>query len=429
METALTMILAGGRGKRMGMFCQRRAKPELPFAGNTRVIDFTLSNCIRSSLNKIMVLVDYQRTSMSDYLAEWSVANILSENLYIIHPESGSYLGTADAVYQNIEFLKKDDSELVVVLAGDHVYKMDYQRMMAYHRQIGADATVAVISVPAQQASRFGIVNIDGKVRITNFVEKPSIPTSNLVSMGIYVFSKRALIEHLVEDAALPDSVHDFGHSILPVMIEKDRVAAYRFNRYWRDIGNPGAYYAANMELLSEAPRFSLNDMGPVLTAGNHSSLSPTITGHGRVTNSMVGRGCIIKGHVENSVLSPGVIVEEEAVIRNSVVMADTSIGYQSVVENCILDEEVQIGRLCHLGFGGTVAGRGRGLSMVGYKATVPPHTAIGYNCKIAPCTGPEDLLSKVVFSGSTVSPGMNRIQLKCGEEIRRHDNKSLSAP
>jgi glucose-1-phosphate adenylyltransferase len=415
-DIALAMILAGGRGKRMDVFCQHRAKPALPFASTARVIDFTLSNCVHSMIGNIAVLTDYHRIGMASYLHSWVSSNGNPGILHLLEPRNGSYLGTADAVYQNIDFLKKDASDLVLVLAGDHVYKMDYRKMIAYHRQAAADATVAVVPVPIEQAHRFGIVKINDKFRITGFVEKPEVPQSNLVSMGIYVFDKQVLIKRLTEDAALPNSPHDFGHAVMPRMIRRDKVAAYKFNGYWRDIGTPQAYYEANMEILPQAPLFNLNGPWSVLTESNCLA-PPRISPQGSVRNSLVSPRCVIRGHVENSVISPGVWVAEEAIVRDSVIMADTFIGNHSVVDHCILSEGVNVGRWCYLGFGGTIITGEWEATVLGDGVTVPPHTVIGRNCKILPHIGPGDFAGRVVPSNSVLSPIQGIELLPIGEK------------
>jgi glucose-1-phosphate adenylyltransferase len=414
-ESALAMILAGGRGKRMDILCHPRAKPALPFAGDTRVIDFTLSNCIHSQIGDIAVLTDYHRADMAHYINRWSMENGNSGNIQVLEPRKDSYQGTADAVYQNIEYLEKNSASLVLVLAGDHIYKMNYQAMLAFHRQIEADATVAVIPVPIEQAHRFGIVTIDSKVRVTGFVEKPEVPQSNLVSMGIYIFDKQVLIHRLIEDAALPHSPHDFGHAIMPSMVRRDKVAAYKFNGYWQDIGTTEAYYQANMELVVPKPAFSLNGGWSVLSAPNH--LPPAkVLKHGSVENSLVSPGCVIKGRVKDSILMPGVCVEEEAVIMDSIVMSNTFIGYHSVVDHCILDEGVNVGKFCYLGFG-SAAIPGNGVTVLGKEVTVPSHTAICRNCKILPHVGPGDFITRVIPTNSVLSPGRTSETLRIEEK------------
>lgn len=403
MEASSAMILAGGWGKRMGILCKHKAKVILPFAGNVRVIDFTLSNCIYSELRDIAVLTDCQRSAMAIYLRRWFGINDSSANVSALEPKGSSYLGTADAVYQNIEYVQSHGDHLILILAGDHVYKMDYRRMVAFHRRAAADVTVAVVTAPIGQAHRFGTVTTDATGRIVDFVEKPELPETNLVSMGIYVFNKQVLIERLIEDSELPNSPHDFGHSVLPEMVHRDRVFAYRFDGYWRDIGNPQAYYEANMELLAPELSLSLDGTRPVLTGSRQ--LPQARSQQDYVRNSLVSPGCTIKGRVVNSILSPGVWVEDKAEIRNSIIMANSFVGYHSVVDHCILDEGVNVGRLCYLGFEGSAVPEGHIVTLVGEGVTIPPLTAVCRNCKILPHVGPDDFTAKVIASNSIVSP------------------------
>jgi glucose-1-phosphate adenylyltransferase len=400
MEQPLALILAGGRGKRMDILCSHRPKPALPFAGNFRVIDFSLNNCIHSRIADVGVLVDYQRKAMADYLAEWHARNGKATRLRVLPPTLGSYLGTADAVYQNLGYLESQAADTVLVLAGDHVYKMDYRRLIAFHRMANADVTVGVVRVPAEETHRFGIVSVDTESRIRGFVEKSSRPNGNLASMGIYVFRKDLLIRRLSEDAAEAGSPHDFGYAVLPRMVRQDRVYAYEFDGYWQDIGTMDAYYEANMELLRERPGYSLDSDWPVFY---ESDVLPAYVrgGEGNVTNSVVSPGCIIKGTVENSVLSPGVRVDEQAVVKNSVVMPRVTIGYHSVVDRCILEEGVHIGRFCYIGFG---AGSGkRGISVLGSELVIPDHTAIGHTCKVTSGADGSAFKTGIIPSGTTL--------------------------
>jgi glucose-1-phosphate adenylyltransferase len=399
----LAMILAGGKGKRMDILCQVRPKPSLPFAGRFRVIDFSLSNCIHSRIRDIAVLTDYQRSHMAKYLRNWRLNKPGIVEFHVLEPRTGSYKGTADAVYQNIDYLVEADADAVLILAGDHVYKMDYRRMVAFHENAEADVTVGVIPVPIEEAHRFGIVTIDNESRVVDFIEKPRHPQSNLVSMGIYVFNKRVLCERLILDAARSDSPHDFGYAILPSTVRRDRVFAYQFKDYWRDIGTAAAYYEANMEIMSQQAHFSVNGRWPVLTA-EHDSIPPKDINIGNIVNSIISPGCVIRGHVENSVLSPGVCVEDEAVVRNSVLMSNVSIGYHSVVNRCILDEQVNIGKFCYIGFGVDLPVDGRENTVLGKNVIVPSYTAIGHNCKVLPYVDTDDFISSSVPSGSLVA-------------------------
>ncbi|MFH1032640.1 MAG: sugar phosphate nucleotidyltransferase [Chloroflexota bacterium] len=403
MDNITAIILAGGKGKRMDILCHHRPKPILPFAGKFRVIDFSLSNCIYSQFNDIAVLTDYQRSYMANYLNQWHLINARSSNFSVLEPKAGSYAGTADAVYQNLEYLNKRKPDTVIILAGDHVYKLDYRKMLALHQQVKADVTIGIIKVPIEQAHRFGTVALDSELRITDFQEKSPTPLSDLASMGIYIFNKEILARYLIEDAGDAESRHDFGYSILPRVVKKNRVFAYKFQGYWQDIGTVEAYYQANMELIKEKTSFSLDGSYPVLTQEDIPS-TPQINNRAGVSNSLVSAGCVVKGYVENSILSSGVWVDEQAVIKNSVIMENTFIGYHSIVDRCVLDEGVNIGGFCYIGFGSNLIQDGSDITILGKGVSVPPHTAIGRSCKILPLVGPPDFPSNVVASGNTVS-------------------------
>jgi glucose-1-phosphate adenylyltransferase len=288
----VVLILAGERGKRMDILCYLRPKPVLPFAGSFRVIDFSLSNCIHSQITDIAALVDYQRARMSEYLREWQSVNSGSANLLTLPLRIGSYAGTADAVYQNLDYLEKQGTETVLILAGDHIYKMDYRKMIGFHHMVKADVTVGVIRIPIEETYRFGTVKVDAENRINDFVEKSPNAQSNLASMGIYVFNKDSLARRLTEDAEEANSPHDFGYAILPRMVKSDRVFAYEFKGYWQDIGTMEAYYEANMELLMSQPRYSLNSDWPIF---GESTRLPVCRANkeGNIINSMVSPGCI----------------------------------------------------------------------------------------------------------------------------------------
>jgi glucose-1-phosphate adenylyltransferase len=405
MERAVAMILAGGRGRRMDILCHLRPKPAIPFAGKLRIIDFSLSNCIHSQISNIAVLVDYQRGYLTDCLREWGAANAPSGQISILQPDTGSYLGTADAVYKNLAYLNGQAGTRALILAGDHVYRMDYRKMLDFHEKVKADATVAITRVPVEEAHRFGTVVIDAESRIQEFTGKSSKSVSTLASMGIYIFNKEVLTERLCEDASKQDSIHDFGYTVLPGMVKHDKVYAYEFNGYWQDVGTVEAYYQANMELLSTGPRFSLNSNWPVLNDKNAIPV-PRGSKDGRVVNSLIGQGCIIKGRVENSVLSPGVRVEEKATVRDSIVMANTVVGYHSVVDRCILDEGVQIGRFCYIGFGSSLLSGNCDITVLGEEVVVPDHTAIGRKCKVLPKAGLDDFTGSLVPADTIVRPG-----------------------
>ena len=382
MGKTTAVIMAGGRGERMDILCHVRPKPTLPFAGRFSVIDFTLSNCVYSGIDDLAILTDFQRSHMARYLRAWGLSNAV-RTLRVLDPVTGSYKGTADAVFQNLQYLQELNAQNVLILAGDQIYKMDYREMIALHEQTGADVTVGVTRVPIVQAHRFGTVSLGEGGEILGFVEKSGSPLSNLASMGIYVFNIDILAQRLSEDAIQLNSPHDFGHAIIPSMVGRDKVIAYEFTGYWQDIGTPQAYYAANMELVRAEPGFSLNGTRPVLTQ-RVDLPPPRVSGQAVVVNSLVSPGCLIKGYVKDSILSPGVMVDERAEVWNSLVMSNTFIRYHSVVDTCIIDEEVNIGKQCYIGFGNSHPAGGGDITVVGKGANVRPHTVIRRNSRVS---------------------------------------------
>jgi glucose-1-phosphate adenylyltransferase len=260
LKEVTAFILAGGRGKRMGALCDARPKPALPFGGKNRVIDFSLQNCVDSGIGNIIALVDYQRYYISGYLKQWRFANQLSETIHIREPKTGSYRGTAGAVYQNLDMLHEAEAEAVLILAADHVYRMEYCEMFDFHKRVEADVTIGVVPVPMERAHQFGIVATDNDERIIAFQEKPEKPASNLASMGIYIFNTDVLAKYLLKDALDAGSSHDFGYSVIPRVIKSERVFAYKFDGYWQDIGTPEAYHQAHMNLLSGGLNFNLKN-------------------------------------------------------------------------------------------------------------------------------------------------------------------------
>jgi glucose-1-phosphate adenylyltransferase len=412
MKSTTAVILAGGRGKRMDIFCQQRPKPLLPFAGQYRVIDFTLSNCLNSGIKDIAALVDHQRAAMTEYLGRWSSRHMGKNQMAILPPGSTSYAGTADAVFQNLAYINRQKNERVIILAGDHVYKMDYGKMLAFHEEHGADVTVSVIRVPFEDAHRFGTCLAEPDGRINGFEEKSENPRSNLASMGIYVFNREYLDRVLTKDAENLVSIHDFGYAVLPQIVKQDRVFAYEFSDYWQDIGTVEAYYAANRQFLPADPVLATGKSWPVLSASEGLFL-PVQTPGAKIVNSLISPGCHIKGQVENSILSPGVQVEEGARVINSIVMAGTRIGASSIVDHCILDEGVDIGRFCYLGFGKSTATdtasiaaatAGANITLVGKDVFVPPQTAIGRNSKVLPGLSLAERGSRLVPPGTVVA-------------------------
>ncbi len=393
MNKMIAAILAGGKGTRMDILCQVRPKPALPFAGKYRFIDFSLSNCIHSQIDDIALLVDYQRSHLTDYLKRWQTENARKHNITLLEPENnGSYCGTANAIYQKLDYFQKQSANSVLIMPSDQAYKMDYRKMLAFHEKSKADITVGVVPVPIEEAHRFGTLTVGKDGNVIEYVEKPDVPRSNLVSMGIYIINKDVLTRRLIEDAGEPSSLHDFGYSILPGMVRQDSVYAYKFDGFWRDVGTIAAYYDTSMELTGSKPPFSLAGTWPILTCENTEPVQKFARGD--VQNSIIGQGCVIKGRVENSILSPGVLVDEQAVVKNSILMANVSVGLHSVVDSCIADEEVNIGKFCYVGFGSNH--HTAECTLIGKGASISSHTAIARGCKIMPYSNPTESFQQV---------------------------------
>jgi glucose-1-phosphate adenylyltransferase len=415
--------MAGGRGKRMDVLCRVRPKPVLPFAGRFNVIDFTLSNCVHSGIDDLAILTDYQRSHMARYLRAWGLSNSVG-TLRVLEPAAGSYKGTADAVFGNLPHLDESNAENVLILASDHIYKMDYREMIASHEQTGADVTVGVIRVPVEEAHRFGTVAVGDDNEILEFVEKSKNSSSNLASMGIYVFNRDILVERLAENART-DVPHDFGYSILPSMIGRDKVKAYEFTDYWQDIGTPQAYYAANMELLSTQPLFSLDGTKPVLTS--YLNLPPPrIADQATVVNSLISPGCMIKGYVKDSILSPGVWVDERAEVWKSVVMSNVFIGYHSVVDMCVIDEGVNIGRLCYIGFGKSLLAEDCDIAVVGKGINVPSHSVIRRGDRVLSRADASTLKRNPIASSPVLSQDSTVRKRYVNEEVEENGRESI---
>jgi len=320
---------------------------------------------------------------MSDYISEWNRINYDGSEIKILEPKSSSYQGTADAIYQNISLLQTYSPETTLVLAGDHVYRMDYREMAAFHKQVGADVTIGVVSVPAKQSHRFGIVEVDRQERITSFVEKPRRATSNLASMGIYLFNTQFLIDHLTQDNKEIASNHDFGRTIIPGMVSGHKVFAYRFKDYWQDIGTIEAYYGANMQLIRKLPNISLNGNWPILTTA-YNVRPPKLTNYSTIKNSLIGAGCSIDGEVENSILFPAVTVDKHATVRNSIIMSNTVIRSYTTVDRSILDEGVNLGQFCYIGFDNRPMEKQKGITVLGKGVTIPDYSAVHCSSRMA---------------------------------------------
>jgi glucose-1-phosphate adenylyltransferase len=417
--SVLTLILAGGQGSRLSILGEKRAKPAVPFAGKYRIIDFPLSNAVNSDLYRIVVLTQYRPHSLMQHIGigdPWDLNRRWPNGIQIWQPYRGRkdqdwYRGTADALYQNRNFIAEAACEQLLVLSGDHIYKQDYRPLLRFHEARGADLTVAVMHVPREEVHRFGIMDVDADDRITRFTEKPRHSESTLASMGIYVFNTRFLLRRLEQDAHDEASDHDFGKNIIPKMVQCDKVFAYPFAGYWVDVGTVQAYWETNLALLDEQPALDLNDPGWVIHTRSEERPPVKLGPGGGSRDSLVSNGCIINGTVIHSVLSPGVCVERGAVVRDSVIMNDTTIRAGATVDCCVLDKEIEIGPEARVGGGEDNAANllepaniNTGITIVGKRARVPAHAFIGRNCRIDANTTPDDYGQLQVLSGATIS-------------------------
>ena len=357
-KKCVAMLLAGGQGSRLYALTNNLAKPAVSFGGKYRIIDFPLSNCVNSGIDTVGILAQYQPLLMNEYIGNgqpWDLDRTFG-GVHILSPYQGKhssdwYKGTANAIYQNIHFIKQYNPDYVLILSGDHIYKMDYSRMLEAHIKAGAACTVAAIEVPMKEASRFGIINADKDGTITGFEEKPAHPKSNLASMGIYVFTAEKLYSYLEKDAKKPDSENDFGKNVLPDMLTSgEKMTAYVFDGYWKDVGTIDSLYEANMDLLGDVPKIDVTDKKWKIQSRNP-LMQPQYLGKGsKVINSIVMSGSEIWGEVDNSVLSSGVIVKKGAKVKDSIIMANTVIEEGAIVNYSIIDENTEIGPKAEIG-------------------------------------------------------------------------------
>ncbi len=351
-KKCVAMLLAGGEGKRLFALTGTAAKPAVSFGAKYRIIDFTLSNCTNSGIDTVGVLTQYQPLLLNEYIGNgepWDLDRSYG-GVHTLPPYQAKtggewYKGTANAIYQNIHFLEEYDSEHVLILSGDHIYKMDYSAMLAEHIENDADCTISVIDVSDEEAKRFGIMDFDGDKRITSFEEKPAQPKSNHASMGVYIFKKAVLVDALIADEKDPKSHKDFGKNIIPKLLgEGKRMFAYSFKGYWKDVGTVTSLWEANMDLLGERPALSLSDPNHKIYSRNE-PLPPTFVGNtAEVENSILTTGCEVYGKVVNSVIGAGVVIEEGALVQNSVLMSGVHVGKNVRIDYGMLDEDVTVG-------------------------------------------------------------------------------------
>lgn len=349
----IAMILAGGQGSRLGVLTKHLAKPAVPYGSRYRIIDFPLSNCTNSGIEMVGVLTQYQPLALNTYIGNghpWDLDRNKG-GAFILPPYQSSnrsdwYTGTANAIFQNIEFIENYDPRYILVLSGDHIYKMDYAKMLQAHIREKADATIAVFEVPWEEASRFGLILTDEQDQVTDFQEKPKKPQSNLASMGVYVFTWESLRRHLIEDDANKNSNHDFGKNIIPRMLKNnDRLCAYRFSGYWKDVGTIASLWEANMDILDRPEELNFRDRSWRIYSKNPVKPAHYIAASAKVVNSALTDGCSIYGTVEHSVLSNSVTVEKGAVVRDSILMPGVTVKSGAFLDKCIVGFETVIGR------------------------------------------------------------------------------------
>ena len=382
------MLLAGGQGSRLYALTTRLAKPAVSFGGKYRIIDFTLSNCVNSGIDTVGVLTQYQPLLLNDYIGNglpWDLDRTYG-GVKILPPYQGKekadwYKGTANAIYQNLQFIDQYDPDYVLILSGDHIYKMDYAAMLAAHKKNGADCTIACIDVPLEEASRFGIMSATDDGKIWKFSEKPKNPDSTKASMGIYIFSKKKLADYLIADEADENSSNDFGKNIIPAMLAAgEKMYAYSFSGYWKDVGTISSLWEANMDMIGSNPVLNLNDEKWRIYA-RHTARAPQYVGADGVTeNSTITEGCKIYGTVRGSVLGPGVTVGKGACVIDSVIMEDVTIEDGATVEYSIIDARVKIGKNAKVG-----GPKGGEIAVVGADITIEENAEIAPGAMINP--------------------------------------------
>jgi glucose-1-phosphate adenylyltransferase len=407
------MILAGGRGSRLSVLANKRAKPAVPFAGKYRIIDFPLSNCVNSGITTVGVVTQYRPRSLQDHIrngAPWDLDR-MNGGVWMLQPYQGRldldwYEGTADAIYQNMDFVRNTRSDLVVITGGDHIYKMDYSILAQFHQDKQADVTIATLKVSVEEATRFGVVQTDSNYRVVNFEEKPKQPKGTLASMGIYVFNYDTLVRVLNEDAKNPESSRDFGKDVIPKMLADNyRVFAFPYADYWVDVGTIQSYWEAHMDLLADQPPLDLLDREWIIHTRSEERPPVNIRTGATVNHSLITDGCVVEGSVEYSVLSPGVKVGRGAVVRYSIIMGDVTIEPGAMVDRCIIDKNVVIGRGASVGYGADYTPNNEmqlttGLTVIGKNTMIPPNIKVGRNVIVGSDLNDDDFTSDMIKSG-----------------------------
>ena len=418
----IALILAGGQGSRLGVLTHNIAKPAVLYGGKYRIIDFTLSNCINSNIDTVGVLTQYQPLKLHSHIGigkPWDLDR-MNGGLTILTPyqrfEKGEwYSGTADAVLQNINYVEEISPKYVLILSGDHIYKMNYSEMLDFHKKKNADATISVIDVPYEEASRYGIMNVTESKKIYEFEEKPQKPKSTLASMGIYIFNWSILKEYLMRDHEDPNSEHDFGKNIIPAMLNDGKnLYAYQFTGYWRDVGTIQAFWESNMNLIDRIPEFNMYDPYWKIYTPNPVYPAHFIGETGKVTKSIIAEGCMIYGTVRNSVIFPGVIVQKGAVIQDSIIMSDAFIGHNAEINCSIIGEGSVIGNHVRCGVGEFAENQfnpkvyNTNITVIGSNTVIPNDTVIGRNVVIDNFVIPQDFTTTEIPSGGYLMKGGN---------------------
>lgn len=418
----IAMLLAGGQGSRLGVLTAKVAKPAVAFGGKYRIIDFPLSNCINSGIDTVGVLTQYRPLRLNAHIGigiPWdldrNVGGVAVLPPYEKSTNSEWYTGTANAIYQNLEFMESYNPDYVLILSGDHIYKMDYEVMLDFHKENNADVTIAVMPVPMEEASRFGIMITDEEKRIQEFEEKPANPRSNLASMGIYIFSWPVLRDALLTKKDEPNC--DFGKHVIPHCFEQEkRMFAYEFNGYWKDVGTLGSYWEANMELIDIIPEFNLYEEFWKIYTKSDAIAPEYISADAKITRSLISGASTICGDVSGSVIGSGVTIEEGAIVRDSIIMKGTTIGKGAVIEKAIIAEDVEVGENVVMGIGEEVPNQLQpkiysfGLVTIGEDSYIPPNVKIGKNTAISGNTTPEDYPNGILESGKSIIKAGDRV-------------------
>lgn len=396
-KECVAMLLAGGQGSRLGVLTKNIAKPAVPFGGKYRIIDFPLSNCTNSGIDTVGVLTQYRPLKLNSYIGigqPWDLdrlnggVTILSP--YVKQKIGEWYSGTANAIYQNIEYVDAYKPDYVLILSGDQIYKMDYSLMLEYHKEKNASVTVAYIRVPIEEASRFGIMNTDEDGKIQKFDEKPEVPKSDKASMGIYIFNWKMLKQYLIEDQEIPGSSNDFGKDLLPRMLEnKEGMYAYEFDGYWKDVGTIPSFWEANMDLLNDPPQLDLYDSQWRIYSRNPIKPPHYVSEEASVSRCIITEGCEIYGDVSHSVLFAGVHVGKGSKVIDSILMPGVKIGEDTVVQNAVIAEDITIGDNCYIGYGNEDINEcapeiyRAGITVIGEGVTIPDGVKIGKNVMV----------------------------------------------